>query len=337
VSAADGCLAVLWIAATLYAVLGGADFGAGFWDLVAGGGEAGRGPRALIDRALSPVWEANHVWLVFSVVVLWTAFPTAFAAIFTTLWIPLSLAALGVVVRGAGFAFRAASAALGVRRAYGALFGIASLLTPFFLGAALGGIASERVPPGGASGDLLTSWANPSGIVVGLLAVAVCAELAAVYLVTEARHVGDAALERWFTARALIAAAVTAALAVGGVVVLHEDAPYVGDRLTGPALPLVVAAAALGVAAPVLLTRSHPAWSRLAVAGSVAAVTWAWAVAQWPYLLPTRLTVADAAGDPETLRWVLAIFGVAILVVVPSLVLLFTLAQRGRLEERTPP
>jgi cytochrome d ubiquinol oxidase subunit II len=337
VSAADGCLVVLWTAATLYAVLGGADFGAGFWDLLAGGEEAGRRPRALIDRALSPVWEANHVWLVFSVVVLWTAFPTAFSAIFTTLWVPLTLAALGVVVRGAGFAFRTASGALGVRRVYTALFGVASLLTPFFLGAALGGIASERVPPGDASGDLLTSWANAAGVVVGLLAVAVCAFLAAVYLVTEARHAGDPTLERYFTRRALIAAAAAAALAVAGVLVLREDAPYVGDRLTGEALPLVIAAAALGVAAPVLLVRPHPAWSRLAAAGSVAAVTWAWGVAQWPYLLPTRLTVDDAAGDPDTLRWVLVIFAVAIVVVVPALVLLFTLAQRGRLEEETPP
>jgi cytochrome d ubiquinol oxidase subunit II len=337
VSAADGCLVVLWTAATLYAVLGGADFGAGFWDLVAGGDETGRRPRGLIDRALSPVWEANHVWLIFTVVVLWTAFPTAFSAIFTTLWIPLALAALGVVVRGAGFAFRAASGALGVRRVYGALFGVASLLTPFFLGAALGGIASERVPPGDASGDLLTSWANASGVVVGLLAVAACAFLAAVYMVTEARHAGDPGLERYFTTRALVAAAVTAVLAVAGVLVLREDAPYVGDRLTGEALPLVIVAAVLGVGAPVLLVRSHPAWARLAAAGSVAAVAWAWAVAQWPYLLPTRLTVDGAAGDPDTLRWVLVIFVAAIVVVAPALVLLFTLAQRGRLEEGASP
>jgi cytochrome d ubiquinol oxidase subunit II len=336
VSAADGCLVVLWTAATLYAVLGGADFGAGLWDLLAGGDAAGRRPRALIDRALSPGWEANHGWLVFSGVVLWTAFPTAFSAIFTPLWIPLSLAALGVVVRGAGFAFRAASGGLRIRRVHGALFGVASLLTPFFLGAALGGIASERVPPSGGSGDIVTSWANPSGVVVGLLAVAACAFLAAVYMVTESRHVGDPALERYFATRALIASAVAAALAVAGVVVLHEDAAYVGDRLTGEALPLVVAAAVLGAGAPLLLRR-HPAWSRLLAAGSVAAVTWAWGVAQWPYLLPTRLTVDDAAGDPETLRWVLVIFAVAIVVVVPALVLLFTLAQRGRLEEDTPP
>ncbi|HMN99347.1 MAG TPA: cytochrome d ubiquinol oxidase subunit II [Miltoncostaeaceae bacterium] len=336
-SAADGCLVVLWTAATLYAVLGGADFGAGFWDLLAGGEKTGRRPRALLDRALSPVWEANHVWLIFTIVVLWTAFPTAFSAIFTTLWIPLTLAALGVVVRGAGFAFRAASETLGVRRVYGALFGIASLLTPFFLGAALGGIASERVPPGDASGDLLTSWANPSGVVVGLLAVAACAFLAAVYMVTEARHAADPAMERYFRHRAMVAAAVTAALAVAGILVLREDAPYVGDRLTGEALPLVIAAAVLGVGTPVLLVRGHPAWSRLLAAGSVAAVAWAWAVAQWPYLLPTRLTVDDAAGDPQTLAWVLVIFVTAIVVVVPPLVLLFTLAQRGRLEEGTPP
>ncbi|HTI35658.1 MAG TPA: cytochrome d ubiquinol oxidase subunit II [Miltoncostaea sp.] len=334
-SAADGCIAVLWIAATLYAVLGGADFGAGFWDLIAGGEEAGRRPRALIDRALSPVWEANHVWLIFTIVVLWTAFPAAFSPIFSTLWIPLALAALGIVVRGADFAFREASEGVRVKRVYGALFGVASLLTPFFLGAALGGIAAERVPADGA-GDLVTSWANPAGVVVGLLAVAICAELAAVYLVTEARHAGDEAMERYFTMRALVAGVAAAILAVAGIAILEDEAPYVGDRLLDEALPLVLIAAALTVLALGAIAARRPLGTRLAAAGSIVAVTWAWGVAQWPYLLPQSLTVDAAAGDSTTLTWVLVVFIIALVVVVPALVLLFTLAQKGRLEGGTP-
>ena len=188
----EACAAILWVAAMLYALLAGADFGAGFWDLTAGGTERGRRPRALIDRAVGPVWEANHVWLIFVLVILWTAFPKAYSSILSTLFIPFTLAALGIVLRGAGFAFRKASTRLGVQRAYGAIFAVSAVVTPFFLGAAIGGIASGRVPSGNAAGDIWTSWANPSGAMVGALAVAACAFLAAVYLTADARRYGEA-------------------------------------------------------------------------------------------------------------------------------------------------
>jgi cytochrome d ubiquinol oxidase subunit II len=191
---AEACAVILWTAVMLYALLAGADFGAGFWDLVAGGDARGARPRAVIDRAVGPVWEANHVWLIFVLVVLWTAFPPAYSAILSTLFVPLTLAALGIVLRGSSFAFRKMSTRLGVRRAYGAIFALSAVLTPFFLGAALGGIASGRVPPGNAAGDIWTSWANPSGAIVGALAVAGCAYLAAIYLTADARRLGDASL-----------------------------------------------------------------------------------------------------------------------------------------------
>ena len=156
-SKADAAAAILWVGATFYALFGGADFGGGFWDLIAGGAERGERPRALIQRSLTPVWEANHVWLIFILVVLWTAFPPAFSAIFTTLYVPIALAALGIVLRGSGFAFRKSIEGLRERRAAGATFALSSVLTPFFMGAVVGAIAAGNVPADG-NGDAFSSW-----------------------------------------------------------------------------------------------------------------------------------------------------------------------------------
>src|SRR5260370_25469224 len=171
---------ILFLAVALYAVFGGADFGAGFWDLTAGGAARGRRPRALIDRALGPVWEANHVWLIFCLVVLWTAFPGAFAAIMDTLYVPLAIAAVVIVARGAGFAFGKVSETLSQQRMFGVAFAVSSVITPLFLGTVAGGIASGRVPTSGG-GDPLGSWTNPTSILGGVLAVVVCAYPAAAY------------------------------------------------------------------------------------------------------------------------------------------------------------
>src|SRR6202000_2830463 len=136
---------ILWTGATFYAIFGGADFGGGFWDLIAGDAKKGWNPRMAIQRSLTPVWEANHTWLIFVLVVLWTAFPDAFSAIFTTLYIPLALAALGIVLRGAGFAFGKVIEGEGTKRIAGLLFAVSSILTPFFLGTVVGAIAAGRV------------------------------------------------------------------------------------------------------------------------------------------------------------------------------------------------
>ncbi len=148
-SRADLAAAILWTGATLYALFGGADFGGGFWDLLAGFDERkGAAPRARIQRSLTPVWEANHVWLIFILVVLWTAFPEAFGAIMTTLYVPIALAAVGIVLRGAGFAFRKSVQRLSYRRAMGAAFALSSVVTPFFMGTVVGAIAAGNVPAG---------------------------------------------------------------------------------------------------------------------------------------------------------------------------------------------
>src|SRR5437764_11956300 len=171
-SEATAVAGVLWIGVTMYAVFGGADFGAGLWSLLAGGGESGRRPRELIDWAIGPVWEANHVWLIFVLVVLWTGFSTAFEAVFSTLFIPLSLAAFGIVLRGSGFAFHKTARRLEGRNIAERVFGVSSLFTPFFMGTVVGAIAAGKVPVGNAAGDAVSSWLNVTSVVIGALFVA---------------------------------------------------------------------------------------------------------------------------------------------------------------------
>ena len=331
-SKADVCAAILWVGATLYAVFGGADFGAGFWSLVGGKSERGDRARRLIDSAIGPVWEANHVWLIFILVVLWTAFSVAFEAVMSTLFIPLCLAALGIVLRGSGFAFHEVVKRPAERSFAEHLFAASSVITPFFMGTVVGAIASGRVPPGNATGDPWSSWLNPVSILVGVLFVATGAYLAAVFLITDARHADDEDLERYFADRALIAAIATGAIAVVGIFVLREDATYVYDRLTSEALPLVIASAIFGIGALVAIRRGARLGARPLAVGAVTAVIWGWGVAQFPYLLPTSLTISDGAGTGPTLTMVIVVFIVAALLVLPALGLLYTLTQRRLLE-----
>src|SRR5262245_37603891 len=204
----DAAAVILFCGITAYAVFGGADFGAGFWDLVAGGRERGDRARGIVDHAIGPVWEANHVWLIFTWVVLWTAFPPVFSAIGTTLFVPLTLVALGIVLRGASFAFRKSIVRERSRRHLLAVFSISSLLVPYCMGAIAGAIASGRVPAGGKSGDPWSSWVNPTSIIGGLLAIAVCAFLAATYLVWDSRRLSDASMVEYFRRRAVVASVV---------------------------------------------------------------------------------------------------------------------------------
>ncbi len=332
-SSADAVAAVLWFGVTLYAVFGGADFGSGFWALVAGGGERGRRARALIDWAIGPVWEANHVWLIFMLVTLWTGFPEAFGSVMSTLFIPLSLAALGIVLRGAGFAFHRVAARSSAQRLAEAAFAISSVLTPFFMGTVVGAVASGRVPVGNAEGDPVTSWLNPVSLLLGALFVGAGAYLAAVFLVSDARRFGDRDLVAYFTTRALAAALVAGALAVAGIVVLRDDARYLYDGLTSEGLPLVLISLGCGLAALVMLWRRVQHGIRPLAVGAVVAVIWGWGAAQYPYLLPETLTIEEGAGASATLTAVLVVFGIAVVVVVPALALLFTLDQRSLLEE----
>jgi cytochrome d ubiquinol oxidase subunit II len=329
VTAADALLGVLWIGLTLYALLGGADFGAGLWDLVAGGAERGRQQRDLIEHSIGPVWEANHVWLIFVITLFWTAFPAAFAPYAATLYIPLTLAALGIIARGAAFAFRKASAELWLRQLFGAAFAFSSVVTPFFLGTVAGAVASRRVPPGIADGDIVGSWLNPTSITTGGLAVGTTAYLAAVYLCADARRAGARQLAEAFRRRAIGTGVLVGAATVGALFVIRADAPDLFAGLTGRALPIALLSGLAGLASLALLFARRYVAVRVTAALAVAAVIWGWGVAQYPVMLP-GLTVAAAAGHPAVLAvvlWVLAIGG---LLLVPSLAVLFTVFQRER-------
>jgi cytochrome d ubiquinol oxidase subunit II len=333
----DTVAVVLLVALTAYAVFGGADFGAGFWDLTAGGPDRGARPRELIERSIGPVWEANHVWLIFVFVVTWTAFSEAYASIMLTLFVPLTIAALGIVLRGASFAFRKSVNRLRERRLFGAMFAASSVLVPYCMGAVAGGIASGRVPAGGKAGDPVDSWVNPTSIVTGVLAVSAVAYLAAVYLVWEARRKDDAELTEYFRRRAVVAAVASAVVAAVGIVVVHEDAPYVFDGMTGRALPVVVVGVVCGLGALVLLARDAPRGARLLAVLAVAGLVVSWGVAQWPYLLPESLTVSDAAAPSGTLKALIFTVALAAVIVLPGFVLLYSLAQRQMLPEEGVP
>jgi cytochrome bd ubiquinol oxidase subunit II len=328
---------ILFAAVTTYAIFGGADFGAGFWDLIAGRAQRGQRPRDIIDHSIGPVWEANHVWLIFTFVVLWTCFPTAYASITLTLFVPLSIAAFGIVLRGAGFAFRKAVFRTRDRRNFGAAFAISSVLVPFCLGAVVGSIASGRVPDGGAPGDPWSSWLNPTSITLGLLAVCMAAYLAAVFLVWDARRLGDADMLTYFRVRALTAAVAAGVVAAAGIFVLHQDATYLFDGLTSRALPLVVVSLVSGVASLLLLRHRPHRGARLAAVGAVGGVILAWGVAQWDYLLPQTLTVAAGAAPRGTIQAVIAATVLAALLVVPGFVLLYVLDQKDLLPEESMP
>ncbi|MDP9483796.1 MAG: cytochrome d ubiquinol oxidase subunit II [Chloroflexota bacterium] len=321
----------LWLGVTAYAVFGGADFGGGFWDLAAGTGREARRARALIVDAIGPVWEANHTWLIFDLVILWTAFSSAFAAIMSTLFVPLSLAAVGIVLRGSAFAFGPLVGGPGGRRLTATVFGLSSIVTPFFLGAAAGAIASGRVPAGETPGDLFASWLNPTSALVGVLAVAVCAYLAAVFLVADARRLRQRDLERYFLRRAMFAAIVAGGLAIAGIGILQVDAPVLAGALIKTGWPFIAASGFLGLAALLLLRLGAPFGTRALAVGAVVAIVWGWGVAQYPDILPGSLSLAEAAAPSGSLEALLVVFIVAALVIAPSLGLLYSLDQRGRL------
>src|ERR1700694_166549 len=285
----------------LYTVLAGADFGAGFWQLFAGRGASADRIREHAHDSMGPVWEANHVWLIFALTVFWTAYPAALGSIASTLAAPLFLAAIGIVMRGAAYALRSGASS---RRELGAIdtvFSISSILTPFALGAAVGAIAARRVPFDTAAAHFCSRWLNPTSILIGVDAVAASAYLAAVYLAADAARRGEPELEEAFRVRALGAGIVAGALALAGVAVLHSDAhPLYHELVSGQALPALVASIVAGVATLALVYRRRFEAARYGAALAVAAIVAGWALGQWPTVLP-GLTVDQAAASHDTL------------------------------------
>ena len=324
----DVALTVLWLGVTLYAIFGGADFGAGFWDLVAGGAERGRRTRARIEHSIGPVWEANHVWLIFSLVVVWTAFPPVFAAVASTLYIPFTIAAIGVIARGSAFVFRKETEDLRVERLFGAAFATSSVLTPFAFGTIAGAIASFRVPPGIARGDVWGAWLNPTSMLGGVVAVLVAAYLAAVYLTADARRDGEHDLAEQFRRRAIATGVLLGAVGIAGGFVLHSDAPKLFAGLTGRAAPVLVLSAVFGGVSLLLLKRGAFLLVRGTAALAVVLGVWSWGVAQYPTLLQPDVTPTSAAAPSEVLVAVIVGLGIGAVLIVPSLALLFSLFQR---------
>jgi cytochrome bd ubiquinol oxidase subunit II len=332
------CLALVIAGITAYAVLGGADFGGGFWDLTAGGAERGGRVRGMVQHSMGPVWEANHVWLIFVLVIMWTCFPVAFGSIMSTLYVPLFIAVVGIIFRGTAFALRGQAATIGEARFLGALFASSSVLVPFCFGACLGAIGSGRVPVGNATGDPISSWLNPTGILVGTLAVITGAYLAAVYMAGDSVRAGLPDMQRAFRARALIAGVAAGIVAIGGLIVLRDDARPLFDGLTsGGGLVFVIASAVAGGVTLALVWVERFELARFTAAAAVACVTIGWAFAQSPYLLPNQLTLDGAAAGDATL--VATLIGVAIgmLVLFPSLYLLYSLTLKGRLDQQFEP
>jgi len=324
---ADILAGIIFVALNAYALLGGADFGGGVWDLLARGPRQER-QRELIADAIGPVWEANHVWLILAIVLLFTCFPPAFARLGTLLHIPLSLVLIGIVLRGSAFTFwRYGGGAHGDReqRRWGLLFAVASLITPLLLGATVGAIASGRLGEGGrGTGDgfyatYVASWLNPFALAVGLFALVAFAFLAAVYLTLEAE--GERELAEDFRRRALAAGAGLFVAAVLVLVLALRYAPLVRDGLifAAWAVPLHLLTAAAAITALVALWYRRWRAARLAAAVQVSLILWGWALGQHPYVLPPDLTIAAAAAPAATLRLVLGAVALGAVVLLPSL------------------
>jgi cytochrome d ubiquinol oxidase subunit II len=322
---ADIVVVVLWLAVIAYAVLGGADFGGGVWDLFATGPQAAR-QRGLIDKAIGPVWEANHVWLIFLIVGLFTAFPLAFSTLSVALFVPFTLALVGIVLRGAAFVFHLhAPPDTRLRTIWGRVFSTASTITPFLLGASAAAIASGQIHVQNGQTQTVSwmVWLTPFALTVGAMAVSLCAVLAAIYLTVEAQQAQDAELLEAFRWRAIIAGAVTAVLGALGLIQAPLQAPQLWDGIVGHALPavLVTMLVGLGAAASLLLGRYQLA--RALIVLETACLLGSWGLAQLPYLIPPDVTVTGAASPEVTLVALLVSTAVGMVFLIPSLWFLF--------------
>jgi cytochrome bd ubiquinol oxidase subunit II len=325
--------AAMVAALVLYFLFGGADFGGGVWDLLASGPRRAQ-QRALIERAIGPIWEANHVWLILVVVLAFSAFPRAFAAVSIAFHVPLTLFLIGIVFRGASFAFRSFDAAVktgaGARTRWGLGFSVASVVSPVLLGTVVGGLASGQValdPAGRVLDRSFGAWLGAFPLATGALSLALCAYLAAVYLCHEA---DDAALADDFRRRALAAGAVVAGLAVSTFLLAFSGAPLIAANLAnltgraGPAASLIQLGAAIAAGGAALaLWRRRFAIARALAAAEVGLVLIGWAVAQHPYLVVDQLTLQAAAAPAQTLRLLLYALAGGTPLLVPSLLLLY--------------
>ena len=327
---------IVAIALTAYVLMAGADFGGGVWDLLASGPRRSE-QRGLVSRAIGPIWEANHVWLIVAVVLIFTAFPSVYAVLGTVLHIPLTLMLVGIVLRGSAFVFRNyGSRDDRAQLRWGRVFAIASTITPLFLGVAVGAVAAGRVgaaaerlagaPAGGAAPGFVdvfvTSWLAPFPLAVGVLALTLFAFLAAVYLTLEAP---DGPLREDFRRRALWSALAVFFAAFGALGLASSHAVRLGWGLTREpwALPLQLLTGVAALTAIGALWTRRWALARIAAAAQASLILWGWALAQYPYLVPPTHAIRDAAAPRETLELLLVALAAGAVILVPSLVYLF--------------
>ena len=313
----------------LYVVLGGADFGAGIWQLLSGPGERGERIREHAHESMGPVWEANHVWLIFVLTVTWTAYPVFFASIASTLSVPLFIAGLGIILRGASYALRSGAASGRETLMVDGAFSIASLVTPFMLGCTAGAIAAERVPVGNAAGDPFSSWLSPVPLMVGALAVCFSVYMAAIFLAADAHRTHEREIADSFRIRALAAGVVAGAVSIAALVVVHADAHSLYTGLVhGGALATMIVSVVAGLITLGLIWARLFEPARVSGAIAVAAVIAAWALARNPVLLP-GLTIDQAAAGHDTLVVIIVAVIAGAVLLFPSLAVLFTVAFRG--------
>ncbi|HPF62303.1 MAG: cytochrome d ubiquinol oxidase subunit II [Gemmatimonadetes bacterium] len=325
---------VVGISLAAYVLFGGADFGGGVWDLLA------RGPRAdaqrrLVAEAIGPIWEANHVWLILIVVILFTAFPAAFARFSIDLHLPLTAALIGIVLRGSAFTFRAYDSGRDdVQRRWSRIFAISSLLTPLCLGTAAGAVAAGRIlpTPEGFTASFVSPWLAPLPLAIGIMAVLLFAYLAAIYLALAA---SDPALVEDFRRRAQVTGLVLFVVAVAVAVWGVARVPIVRGALERPlAIGVgVVGTVAAGVALWALRTRRLEV-ARLAAGTQATAFIAGWGAAQWPWIIPPTLTVEAAAAPRPTLVLLLLALGAGAAILLPSLAYLFRVFGREARSEK---
>lgn len=326
-SLVDLVAGLMFVGVVAYSLFGGADFGAGVWDLTAGGDHRGGHLRSLIDRSIGPVWEANHVWLIYILVFLWSAFPRGFGALMDTLFVPWLLVAVGIVLRGGAFAFRKFSSSMAEARLHGIIFALSSLITPLVLGMIAGAVASGRVPLDG-SGDRISSWTGPTSIVGGILAVLTCTFLAGTFLAADAHRSGNTTLAERVGRGTFNWGLATGAFAIAGAFAIRSDATTLSDGLLGRGLPLIIISALAGSATLALLASRRWNAARFTAILAVASVVIGWAVAQYPDLLVDHATLESTAGARPTLIGLVIVFGVAGMTAVPALVWLYILVNR---------
>ncbi len=316
---------ILWLSLIAYAVLGGADFGGGIWDLFAFGPRAER-ERRLIGQMLGPVWEANHVWLIFLIVGLFTAFPSAFSTLSTALFVPFTLALLGIVLRGAAFIFQAhAAPTFTMQKVWERIFSIASTITPFLFGTAAAAVASGqvRVPGGHVQTDLLRGWTTLFALTIGALALSLGAVLAALNLIGEAQHSNDAALVEAFRRRAMIAGAITLVLDAVAFTLSPFEVPLLWNGMLAHALPLVLVTGLIGLCAAASLFLRCCRLARLLGIIVTVFIFASWGVSQFPYLIPVSVTITNAASPPATLLALLIVTSIGMALLLPSFWFLF--------------